>query len=124
MPLEINANKLKYVHKLSIVEKCVFDYNDGVFKQSLEEVIMPYQTMNQMADDLKQLIDSFWKLELSEQQFITKMSATFSNTTNRGLAMRGLSFKAGFERALGKKRIEEIKKTLVKIDGDLYKGLN
>ncbi len=37
--------------------------------------------------------------------------------------MRGPNFKAGFERKLGKKRIEEIKKILIKINKELYKGL-
>ena len=36
--------------------------------------------------------------------------------------MRGPNFKAGFERKMGKKRIEEIKNVLIKIDKELYKG--
>lgn len=47
----------------------------------------------------------------------------FSNTDNRGLIMRGFTFKAGFERILGKKRLEEVKKALIKVDKDLYSGL-
>ena len=85
---------------------------------------MQYQTVNQVADDLKQLIDSYWRLEQSEQQLYNSIVAVFSETKNRALILRGLSFKAGFERILGKKRLEEIKKVLVRYDAELYKGLN
>ena len=51
------------------------------------------------------------------------VASIFSDTLNRGLVMRGPNFKAGFERKLGKKRIEEIKKILIKINKELYKGL-
>lgn len=88
-----------------------------------EDAKMTYQTINQISEKLKQLIDDYWKLELSEEQLKNELSQIFSDTTNRGLVMRGPSFKAGFERKLGKKRIEEIKKLLIKIDKELYKGL-
>lgn len=38
--------------------------------------------------------------------------------------MRGPKFKAGFERKLGKKRIEELIKVLKKVDNGLFKALN
>lgn len=84
---------------------------------------MTYQTINQISEKLKQLVDDYWKLELSEEQLKNELSQIFSDTANRGLVMRGPSFKAGFERKLGKKRIEEIKKILIKIDKELYRGL-
>ncbi len=84
---------------------------------------MSYQTINEIAEELKNLVDKYWKLELSEEQLINDVSCIFSDTTNRGLIMRGPSFKAGFERKMGKKRIEEIKMILIKIDRELYKGL-
>lgn len=84
---------------------------------------MSYKNMNHLAEDIKQLIDNYWKLEMSEAKIITEVSYIFSDTVNRGLIMRGLCFKAGFERKLGKKRIEEIKRILVKVDKELYEGL-
>lgn len=84
---------------------------------------MSYQTINEIAEELKNLVDEYWKLELSEEQLIKDVSCIFSDTTNRGLIMRGPNFKAGFERKMGKKRIEEIKMILIKIDKELYKGL-
>lgn len=84
---------------------------------------MSFQTMSEIAEKIKKLVDDYWKLELSEEQLLKELSTIFSDTSNRGLIMRGPKFKAGFERKLGKKRIEEIKKSLVKIDGELYKGL-
>ena len=84
---------------------------------------MSFQTMNEVAEVMKTLVDDYWKLKVSEKDFIHEISVAFSNTDNRGLIMRGFSFKAGFERILGKKRLEEVKKALVKIDKDLYAGL-
>lgn len=84
---------------------------------------MVYQTMNQLADDLKKLVDCYWRLDISEENLSEEVSRVFSDTSNRGLIMRGPSFKAGFERKMGKKRIEEIKKVLIKIDRELYRGL-
>lgn len=84
---------------------------------------MSYQTLIQIADDLKQIIDNFWKLELTEQEMISAIEVIFSDANNRGLMMRGLNFKAGFERKLGKKRIDEIKRALIIIDSNLYQNL-
>ncbi len=84
---------------------------------------MSFQTMNEAAEKLKSLVDDYWKLKVSEKEFIHEISDVFSNTDNRGLIMRGFSFKAGFERILGKKRLEEVKKALIKVDKDLYSGL-
>lgn len=85
---------------------------------------MENKTMNQLADELKQLIDDYWRLDISEKNLCEQVSTIFSDTCNRGLIMRGPRFKAGFERKLGKKRIEEMKKILIKLDGELYKGLS
>ncbi len=82
-----------------------------------------YNTTECLAQDIKNLIDSYWKLEIFEEEFLKDMSDIFMNVANRGLAMRGLSFKAGFERKLGKKRIDELVKALLKIDSELFKGL-
>ncbi len=82
-----------------------------------------YSTTEQLAQEVKNLIDSYWKLVILEDEFIKEISDIFMNIANRGLAMRGLSFKAGFERKLGKKRIDELVKALLKIDNDLFKGL-
>lgn len=84
---------------------------------------MSYKTMAEISDVLKKLVDDYWKLEVTEKQLIHEISNIFSDTTNRGLVMRGLNFKAGFERKLGKKRINEIVNALIKIDSELYKGL-
>lgn len=82
-----------------------------------------YTTLKDVAEELKRLIDNFWKLELNEEQLRKKLSLIFSDANNRQLMMRGLKFKAGFERILGKKRIDELKNQLVAIDPVLYKGL-
>lgn len=84
---------------------------------------MKFNTMDQVAEKLKNEIDSYWKLDISEEKLILETSNIFSDTENRGLTMRGPKFKAGFERKLGKKRIEELKRVLIKIDGELYKAL-
>lgn len=84
---------------------------------------MSFQTMNEAAEKLKSLVDDYWKLKVSEKEFIHEISDVFSNTDNRGLIMCGFTFKAGFERILGKKRLEEVKKALIKVDKDLYSGL-
>ena len=84
---------------------------------------MSFQTMNEAAEKLKSLVDDYWKLKVSEKEFIHEISDVFSNNDNRVLIMRGFSFKAGFERILGKKRLEEVKKALIKVDKDLYSGL-
>ena len=80
---------------------------------------MSFQTMNEAAEKLKSLVDDYWKLKVSEKEFIHEISDVFSNTDNRGL----ITFKAVFERILGKKRLEEVKKALIKVDKDLYSGL-
>lgn len=84
---------------------------------------MSFQTMNEVAETLKTLIDDYWKLKITENDFVIRISEIFVNSDNRGLIMRGFSFKAGFERVLGKKRIEVVKKVLIKVDKDLYSGL-
>ena len=84
---------------------------------------MRFNTMEQAAEKLKKEIDSYWKLDISEEKLISEISNIFSDTENRGLIMRGPKFKAGFERKLGKKRIEELKRVLIKINRELYKAL-
>lgn len=84
---------------------------------------MLYKNMNQMAQDIKILIDRYWKLEITGAELKQQISLIFSYTENRGLAMRGPAFKAGFERKLGKKRIEELTGVLLSIDAQLYDGL-
>ena len=84
---------------------------------------MLYKNMNQMAQDIKILIDRYWKLEKRGAELKQQISLIFSYTENRGLAMRGPAFKAGFERKLGKKRIEELSGVLLSIDAQLYDGL-
>lgn len=84
---------------------------------------MKFNTMDQVAEELKKQIDCYWKLDISEESLISEISNIFSNTENRGLVMRGPKFKAGFERKLGKKRIEELKRVLIKINRELYLAL-
>lgn len=84
---------------------------------------MSYQTANQMAEDVKRLIDNYWRLELSENAFSATLLDIFSNSGSRGLAIRGLQFKAGFERKVGKKRLMEIKRVLVKVNRELFQYL-
>lgn len=84
---------------------------------------MQYQTANDMAEDVKKIIDDYWKLELSESDFLSSISNIFLNSENRGLAIRGLQFKAGFERKVGKKRLAEIKRVLKKENHELFHDL-
>lgn len=83
---------------------------------------MSFQSLDQISSYLKSLIDDYWKLEMSEDVFINKISAVMSNTDNRALIMRGPCFKAGFERKMGKKRIQEFVNALIMIDEELYNG--
>lgn len=83
---------------------------------------MEFRTMDQVAGEIKQIIDKYWRLEISEDVLMSQIADIFSDADNRGLAMRGPDFKAGFERKLGKKRIEEVKRILLKVDRELYKG--
>lgn len=68
---------------------------------------MSYQTANKMAEDA----------------FSATLLDIFSNSGSRGLAMRGLKFKAEFERKVGKKRLMEIKRVLVKVNRELFQYL-
>lgn len=63
---------------------------------------MSFQTMNEVAEKQKTLVDDYLKLKVSEKEFIDEISNIFCNTDNRGLIMRGFSFKVGFECILGK----------------------
>ena len=56
---------------------------------------MTFQKMNEVAEKLKSLVDDYWKLKISEKEFIDEISAVFNSTNNRHLIMRGFSFKAG-----------------------------
>ncbi len=85
---------------------------------------MNYKTMSEVAEKLKKIIDGYWRLDISEKKLIAEIAEIFNNTDNRGLVMRGPKFKAGFERKLGKKRIEELIKVLKKVDNGLFKALN
>lgn len=85
---------------------------------------MEYKTMSEVAEKLKKIIDGYWRLDISEKKLIAEIAEIFNNTDNRGLVMRGPKFKAGFERKLGKKRIEELIKVLKKVDNGLFRALN
>ena len=50
--------------------------------------------MDQVAEKIKQEVDDYWKLEISEEKLISEISSIFSDTLNRGLVMRGPNFKA------------------------------
>ncbi len=84
---------------------------------------MSYSNVKEISEKMKALVDDYWKLGITETEFTKEISIVFSNTDNRGLVMRGYDFKPSFVRVLGKNRIEEIKKALIKIDKDLYGGL-
>lgn len=45
---------------------------------------MLYKNMNQMAQDIKILIDRYWKLEITGAELKQQISLIFSYTENRG----------------------------------------
>lgn len=84
---------------------------------------MHYETLDQVADEVKRIVDNYWKLEITAQSMESSVKCIFQHSSNRGLVMRGLRFKPAFVRKLGEKRIEELKRVLLKIDSELYSDL-
>lgn len=84
---------------------------------------LQYETVEQLASVMVSLIDSYWKLEISEEDFLSQIAHVFLEPNLRGIAMRGLNFKSAFERKLGKKRIAELTLALIKIDKKTFQGL-
>ena len=62
---------------------------------------MNYKTAVAFAKDIKRLIDNYWKLDVSKEKLIESIAILFSNTENRGLALRGSTFSASFAKILG-----------------------
>lgn len=85
---------------------------------------MNYKTAVAFAKDIKRLIDNYWKLVVSKEQLIESIAILFSNTENRGLALRGSTFSASFAKILGKKRLLVLKEILKAIDAELYNELD
>lgn len=85
---------------------------------------MNYKTAVAFAKDIKRLIDNYWKLVVSKEQLIESIAILFSNTGNRGLALRGSTFSASFAKILGKKRLLVLKEILKAIDAELYNELD
>lgn len=85
---------------------------------------MNYKTAVAFAKDIKRLIDNYWKLVVSKEQLIESIAILFSNTENRGLALRGSTFSASFAKILGKKRLLVLKEILKAIDVELYNELD
>ena len=80
-----------------------------------------YNTVNELSKYVKNAIDSHWRLETTEEEIISSISIVFSDVHNRGLAFRGNSFSATFERKLGIKRISFLKELLLRIDSNKYR---
>ena len=85
---------------------------------------MNYKTAVAFAKDVKKLIDNYQKLVVSKEQLIESIAILFSNTENRGLALRCSTFSASFAKILGKKRLLVLKEILKAIDAELYNELD
>lgn len=81
---------------------------------------MNYRTTIVLAKDVKGAIDDYWKLVLSKEQLVEKISILFADSENRGFALRGSTFSTSFAKVLGKKRLFVLKETLRTIDAGLY----
>lgn len=85
---------------------------------------MDYTTTVAFAKDVKSVIDDYWKLILSKEQLIDRVSNLFADAANRGFALRGTTFSTSFAKVLGKKRLVVLKETLISIDAELYNTLD
>ena len=84
---------------------------------------MNYTTTLAFANEVKSIIDDYWKLIITNEQLTEKIKILFSDVDNRGLALRGTAFTKSFSKVLGKKRIVVLKETLKSIDAKLYNKL-
>ena len=84
---------------------------------------MNYTTTLAFANEVKSIIDDYWKLIISNEQLVKRIKILFCDVDNRGLALRGTAFTTSFSKVLGKKRIAVIKETLKSIDAKLYNNL-
>lgn len=82
-----------------------------------------YSSVVDVSKDIRNFIDTHWRLELSETDLIEKIRSIFELPDNRGLILRGYHFSSTFKRQLGKKRVEFLIKILNEIDKELYGGL-
>ena len=80
-----------------------------------------YKTINELSVYVKEIIDSHWRLEMTEDEMISNITTVFSEIHNRELAFRGRAFAPTFERKLGIKRTSLLKTVLTKIDSEKYK---
>lgn len=80
-----------------------------------------YSTVNELSKYVKDVIDSHWRLETTEEEMISSISEIFLDVHNRELAFRGNSFSATFERKLGVKRTSLLKELLTRIDSKKYR---
>jgi len=81
---------------------------------------MVYLTTKDFANTVKEIIDDYWKLILTEKDMKCKINILFSEVENRKLALRGSKFVVTFSKILGKKRITVLIETLRSIDANLY----
>lgn len=82
-----------------------------------------FDTVEKVADAMIALVDSYWKLEISEQEYFNGVADVFLKAESRGIVMRGLNFKSAFERKLGKRRLAELIRALIKIEPSIFGGL-
>ena len=74
-----------------------------------------YQTVSEIATDIKTLIDAHWRLEKREEDLTREIKEIFEEPIHCGLALRGMAFSATFEQRLGKKRSQFLKTILNQI---------
>lgn len=75
-----------------------------------------YNTVNELATEIKTIIDAHWRLEKSKENFVEEIEEIFAEPKHCGIALRGMMFSATFEQRLGKKRTQFLKVLLNQID--------
>ena len=79
-----------------------------------------YSTVSDLSAEVKSLIDTYWRLEKSDDSLIEEIRAIFEQPQHCAIALRGMTFAPTFEQRLGKKRSRFLKEILNRIDPNKY----
>lgn len=80
-----------------------------------------YNTVNELTQAIKTIIDAHWRLEKSEEDLVKEITGIFGESKHCAIALRGKSFSATFEQRLGKKRTKFLKDVLNQIDPQKFR---
>ena len=80
-----------------------------------------YNTVNELAEVVKRIIDAHWRLEKSKEELMNDLREIFAEPKYCGIALRGMAFSATFEQRLGKKRTRFLKEVLNQIDSQKFR---